>query len=620
MIRKYLLTAAMLCAVASPAAAEITFHIESPAEGSVRSGIGLISGWAISDLGVESVEAFINGQSIGIVPFGSRRGDVRRAFPDIPGSGNSGWAMKWNFSLAEEGEQTVTVVVTEVGGAQASKTVTFEISRFDSEFITDPHDVETAGAVINSPENGRLVISGARIEGRDVDIELAWNTGAQQFLIDRITYDGEPKPQQAPSAQAGEDLAVPPGSEVTLTGSASDPDGYISDHRWVQLSGPAVALFNSNYWTVTFTAPQEPGPVRLRLEVTDNDGLKASDDVTIEVTEPANQAPNVWAGNDQTVDTGESVSVTGSAHDTDGTIVSWSWARVAGAAVALQNANSQTVRFTAPSTEGYTRLRLTVTDDDGATDSDDVVINFRKPVPVNQAPTANAGSDRNVDAGDPVVITGSGSDPDGSIVSWSWSQVSGATVSLSGAGTQQVSFTAPNADTTIRLRLTVTDDGGASDSDDVLITVQSDDGGNATGETLQSMLDDLNAARGQGRYCGDDWYDAQPPLLWSSSLADIAMQHSMDMAAKAYFDHTSADGTSMGSRVLPYWNGTRVGENIAASSVNRSDAFVVGLWIDSPGHCALLMSPNYTHAGVGIGIDETNGWNFHYFWTLDFGG
>ena len=103
MIRKYLLTATLLSAMASPAAAEITFNIEEPAQDSVRSGIGLISGWAVSDVGIESVEAFMNGESLGFIPYGSPRGDVEAAFPHIPGSDKSGWAMKWGYSLAGEG-------------------------------------------------------------------------------------------------------------------------------------------------------------------------------------------------------------------------------------------------------------------------------------------------------------------------------------------------------------------------------------------------------------------------------------------------------------------------------------------------------------------------------------
>ena len=134
------------------------------------------------------------------------------------------------------------------------------------------------------------------------------------------------------------------------------------------------------------------------------------------------------------------------------------------------------------------------------------------------------------------------------------------------------------------------------------------------------MLSHINDARAVARDCGGTEYPAQPPLQWSSSLAEIAMIHSMDMAREGYFAHASLDGTSMGDRVFQYWSGTRVGENIAASSIHRTDAYVVQLWLDSSGHCALIMDPDFTHAGIGVGRDPENGYDFHHFWTLDFGG
>ena len=95
MIRKFLFSAFLLFASASTALAEITFFIEEPVEGSTRSGIGLVSGWAVSDLGVVSVEVFMDGESVGFVPYGSTRGDVAAAFPNTAGSEFSGWGMKW---------------------------------------------------------------------------------------------------------------------------------------------------------------------------------------------------------------------------------------------------------------------------------------------------------------------------------------------------------------------------------------------------------------------------------------------------------------------------------------------------------------------------------------------
>lgn len=619
MIRKLLFSAGLLLACASPALAEITFTIEEPAPDSTRSGIGLVSGWAVSDLGVVSVEVYMDGELIGYVPYGSARADVGAAFPGISDASWSGWGMKWAYSLTGEGEHTLRVVVTEEGGGTASKEVTFNVIRFTSEFIPDPADVVTAGANIYSPVDGLIVIEGAQIEGEAVDMELRWDTGAQQFLIDSITGTGQPKSSEPPTVQAGGDFSVDVGAEVSVTGEGSDPDGYISNHLWSQVSGPDVTLEGSDQWTVNFTAPDSAGIIRLRLKVTDDDGLTSSDDVYIAVIEP-NQKPEAWAGYDQTFDTGQEVTVTGSASDSDGEIVKYSWERAGGASVVLHDADTPTVRFTTPETDGYIRLRFRVTDDDGATDYDDVIIKFEDPTPANQAPTADAGDDRTVETGDQVAITGSGSDPDGTIVSWSWTQVSGTSVSLSGTSSQTVEFTAPGSATTIRLRLTVTDDDGATDSDDVLVRVEAPISETTSGQTLFSMLNDINAARASARTCGDTEYPAVPALSWSESLADIAMQHSMDMAANGYFSHDSLDGRSMGDRVWPYWSGSRIGENIAASSIDRDDAYVVQMWLDSPGHCALIMSPNFTHAGVGVGRDEENGYTFHHFWTLDFGG
>jgi uncharacterized protein YkwD len=311
-------------------------------------------------------------------------------------------------------------------------------------------------------------------------------------------------------------------------------------------------------------------------------------------------------------------------------VVAWRWIVVGGQSVALVNANTSTVSFTAPATEGYSRLRLRVTDDDGAHGYDYVNVTFEDPTPVNQAPTANAGSDRTVDGGDSVTLTGSGSDPDGSIVSWSWRQVSGVAVNLSGANSQSVVFTAPDSATTIRLELTVTDDAGASDSDEVAITVKAAPSGTTSGDTVFSMLDDLNAARAVAQTCKykneeglvlEEILPAQPPLQWSDSLAEIAMKHSMDMAARAYFSHNTLDGPSFRDRVWEYWNGTTIGENIAASSHTKEDQFVIEMWLQSEmGHCQLIMSPDFTHAGIGVGIDLENDWTYHYFWTLDVGG
>ena len=55
MIRKFIVPAMLLCAGVTSAQAEITCMIGEPLDGATRSGVGLISGWGVSDRGIVCV-------------------------------------------------------------------------------------------------------------------------------------------------------------------------------------------------------------------------------------------------------------------------------------------------------------------------------------------------------------------------------------------------------------------------------------------------------------------------------------------------------------------------------------------------------------------------------------
>jgi len=91
----------------------------------------------------------------------------------------------------------------------------------------------------------------------------------------------------------------------------------------------------------------------------------------------------------------------------------------------------------------------------------------------NYPPTADAGGDQIVDFGDIVTLDGSNSsDPDGTIVSYLWEEISDYSIELSSETDQIVTFTFPNATETTYLvfELTVTDDEGATNTVEVNIT------------------------------------------------------------------------------------------------------------------------------------------------------
>jgi len=87
------------------------------------------------------------------------------------------------------------------------------------------------------------------------------------------------------------------------------------------------------------------------------------------------------------------------------------------------------------------------------------------------APTANAGTDQNVNGNTSVNLSGAGTDPDNGPLAYAWAQISGTSAGLTNANTANASFTAPNTTETLSFQLTVTDDAGKKDTDIININV-----------------------------------------------------------------------------------------------------------------------------------------------------
>lgn len=114
-----------------------------------------------------------------------------------------------------------------------------------------------------------------------------------------------------------------------------------------------------------------------------------------------------------------------------------------------------------------------------------------------------------------------------------------------------------------------------------------------------------NAARAE-QGCG--------PLRIDEKLRAAARGHSDDMAAKGYFDHTSADGRSPWDRIKAAgYKSSMFAENIARGQATPEA--VVKAWLNSPGHRANIMNCKLKAIGVGVHFGSGGPW-----WTQDFGG
>jgi len=113
-------------------------------------------------------------------------------------------------------------------------------------------------------------------------------------------------------------------------------------------------------------------------------------------------------------------------------------------------------------------------------------------------------------------------------------------------------------------------------------------------------------------------------LQWCDGLYQCAKAHSNDMCDRGFFSHVNPEGEGPSDRARtghagsytfpsivpnPYLWG--IGENIAWG-YRTAEEVMIG-WMNSPGHRANILNPDYTHIGVG----QCDGCKTH--WTQTFG-
>lgn len=271
---------------------------------------------------------------------------------------------------------------------------------------------------------------------------------------------------------------------VNLTNESSDINGDISAYLWEQIviaDEPVVQIANPIAANTNFETPDVLKDYHLtfRLTVTDNDGGTDVHDFSVAVQNLNEDPLVVIADSFDTYEEGSTVELQARVTLPDGRqIVSVLWEQVAGIEISNPGElNNHILSFIAPevSLEGETvTFRLSVTDN-LETKSDEIsfkIVNTVVP------PTLTTDPDLTVEENSEVSLSAFGDDPDGdnSGLTYSWKQEAGVSlINLTGADSDTVSFTVPEVGLqgeTITIKVTVTDEDGATESESIQVTVE----------------------------------------------------------------------------------------------------------------------------------------------------
>ena len=387
------------------------------------------------------------------------------------GDGSTGPGATPSHAYANLGTFTVTLTVSDGFGGSASASTTATIS--------NRPPTANPGGPYAGVRGVPIALSGSGTDADGDSLSYSWNFGDGStgpgatpshayanlgtFTVTLTVSDGFGGSASAtttatisnrpPTANPGGPYTGVRGVPITLSGSGTDADGDSLTYSWNfgdGSTGPGASASHAYGNLGTFT---------VTLTVSDGFGGSASATTTATIS---NRAPIANPGGPYTGVRGVPIALSGSGSDADGDALTYRWTFGDGA-----NGTGASATHTYASLGTFT---VTLIANDGHVDSASATTMVTI---INLPPVANAGSDGRAGRNSLVILSGSGSDPDGSIVTYRWRQVSGPGVVLSGANTWQARFMAPSvfATTPLAFELTVTDNDGATASDEVVMTV-----------------------------------------------------------------------------------------------------------------------------------------------------
>jgi len=322
---------------------------------------------------------------------------------------------------------------------------------------------------IDNSSSANITVSNLVEGSYSFQLTVKDNKGAIGKDVVQITVN--PAPNIAPVADAGPNITITlPNNKVSLSGKGTDSDGAIASYFWEKIAGPSNYKIDNSSSANTAVSNLVEGSYSFQLTVKDNKDAIGKSVVQVIVNPAPNIPPSADAGEDNTITLpANTVILSGKGTDIDGTIVSYKWTKIAGPSLFnIVNPALATTEVTGLAEGKYT-FQLTVTDNKGAIGKNNVRITVKA---ANLLPVANAGSDKSITL--PVntaTLLGGGTDPDGNIVSYTWTKILGP----SSYNIVNPSSTVTNVSGLVQgiyqFELKVTDDKGAVGKDTVQVIV-----------------------------------------------------------------------------------------------------------------------------------------------------
>ncbi|MCJ8274724.1 MAG: hypothetical protein MJK04_35655 [Psychrosphaera sp.] len=281
----------------------------------------------------------------------------------------------------------------------------------------------------------------------------------------------------------------------------------------------------------------------------------------------------------------------------DKSVASYSWSQTAGIPVTLADATMASAHFDTPlvnynSGDQQLEFQVIVTDSENASTSAQLAVTIK---PNNYVPTANILALADVHSGNTVELKVDADDADGTIVSYHWQQLSGASVTISNADTANASFIAPQTELgeTLSFEVTVTDNKQTSATASVNVNVS------ASLQTPPQLVTLPKVITKSGAFTLIEWEVSSEDPLITVAVEQTGQQNDLTIVVtdqnKAYFTAPEAATTAL----------TRTLKLTATDSEGQSSEVDVELEIQPSAATIYPQSKRiYNFANQGFDIDE----------------